>query len=767
MLLPVLALTIAQRSDIPLVAGVGITGVAQGGRAPVGIDTVQQSVVEGRWKAPDAGVGVPGARGAARTWAEVKANKDGVFEGGPAGAGYIDLSASSEIARPMLLEASGATMVYVNGEPRGGDPYSYGYLKLPIMMRSGQNEFLFSCGRGRLQAKLVAPQAAQMLNVGDITLPDILVDERGDLFAAVPVINCEDAEVSGLSIGARVGDGPEVRMNLPRIEALTLRKCPFKISAGGQALGDVPLHLKLYRKGVAIHEADTTVSVRKPTEHYKRTFISGIDGSVQYFGVCPSLKPSKANALILTVHGASVEGIGQARAYTPKDWCTIVAATNRRPYGFDWEDWGRMDAMEVWDVAKKTFPHDSQRAILTGHSMGGHGTWSIGLTYPDEFAAIGPSAGWISFWSYAGGWEPRDPNPVEQILRRSMNSSDTLLMLKNSLLEETFILHGDKDDNVPVEQARTMKQKLTDVGAKFAYHEEPGAGHWWGNQCVDWPPMFDMFSNARLAPKKTLPFAFTTVNPGVSSTYRGYTIEEQIDPLKPSTISVATDGRVKTENVALYGMPAGSGRRYVRATGDSSDALVQTEKSHEQTGPFKLAFRNRMVFVVGTHGTPEENAWASNKARFDAENWYYRGNGSVDIIRDTEVGRYGHRNLVLFGNSDTNSAFKLIANCPIHMDRSGVQVNGRRYPGAAAVYLYPRGSELIAVVGGSSLAAMRYTDRLPYFTSGVAYPDWTVLSPDTLVQGSKVIPAVGFFGNRWEFDGSQSAFLTATGNTDR
>lgn len=27
--------------------------------------------------------------------------------------------------------------------------------------------------------------------------------------------------------------------------------------------------------------------------------------------------------------------------------------TNRRPYGFDWEDWGRMDALEVLEVAQK------------------------------------------------------------------------------------------------------------------------------------------------------------------------------------------------------------------------------------------------------------------------------------------------------------------------------------------------------------------------------------------------------------------------------
>jgi hypothetical protein len=46
-------------------------------------------------------------------------------------------------------------------------------------------------------------------------------------------------------------------------------------------------------------------------------------------------------------------------------------------------------------------------------------------------------------------------------------------------------------------------------------------------------------------------------------------------------------------------------------------------------GPLKEAFRNRFVFVYGTAGTPEENAWMLARARFDAETFWYRGNGSI------------------------------------------------------------------------------------------------------------------------------------------
>jgi len=37
----------------------------------------------------------------------------------------------------------------------------------------------------------------------------------------------------------------------------------------------------------------------------------------------------------------------------------LVAPTNRRPYGYDWEDWGRADALEVLEAEAR---EDRQRA---------------------------------------------------------------------------------------------------------------------------------------------------------------------------------------------------------------------------------------------------------------------------------------------------------------------------------------------------------------------------------------------------------------------
>ena len=64
-------------------------------------------------------------------------------------------------------------------------------------------------------------------------------------------------------------------------------------------------------------------------------------------------------------------------------------------------------------------------------------------------------------------------------------------------------------------------------------------------------------------------------------------------------------------------------------------AGLRPRKGPHRQGPFKEAFRNRFILVVGTKGTPEENAWGLARARFDAETFWYRGNGSVDVVTDT------------------------------------------------------------------------------------------------------------------------------------
>ncbi|MEZ0326351.1 MAG: prolyl oligopeptidase family serine peptidase [Fimbriimonas sp.] len=752
---------------IQLTEGMSITRVTEGGRIPAPKDPVVAELIATTSYNP---------ANSKLAWKPAKANVSGLFEG--LTGGYLWTTFNAPAERVYVLEAEGHGMVYINNEPRAGDLYRTNWLKQPFKAVAGLNTLLFAGGRGQMTAKLVEPRAPQQLDTGDLTLPDMLKTDRGSLFGGIVVLNNTEQTIADLKVTAVAG-GKTLSISAPTLPPLSSRKVRFDFPV----TEDTTVDVKLMRGSQTIDTTTVTVAIKEPGQHYKRTFISAIDGSVQYFGVAPALKPSKDNALVLTLHGASVEGIGQAQAYAPKDWATIVSATNRRPYGFDWEDWGRLDALEVLGIAESMFPHDPQRVFLTGHSMGGHGTWHVGTMFPDRFGAIAPSAGWISFWSYAGGWQPREPNEVEKLLRTAMNPSDTLQRIRNLKDRGVYILHGDQDDNVPVGQARTGRAALRPWHRDLQYHEQPGAGHWWGNECVDWPGIFDMF-NTRKRDLDPDNIEFITQNPGISGRNAWATIEQAMNQGAPSSIKLMRSSpawtRVNvagtTENVecltlrilpnttiVLDGQRLGpfeaSTVTLKKHPGSwrlmNSDELKK-QKNAGRAGPFKQAFQNRMIFVYGTAGTPEEDAWAYAKARFDAESFYYRGNGSIDIVPDTVAANMplNDRNVIVYGNKETNGMWsRLLGNSPIQVDRRGINVGSKRFDGPelGTMFLRPRGkgTQLIGVVAGTGLVGSRVLDRLPVFVSGVAYSDWIVVSPAAITEGTKGILGAGNFANDW------------------
>ena len=48
--------------------------------------------------------------------------------------------------------------------------------------------------------------------------------------------------------------------------------------------------------------------------------------------------------------------------------------------------------MNVLEIVRKEFNIDGDRIYLMGHSMGGGGTWHLGLKYPDIWAGLAPIA---------------------------------------------------------------------------------------------------------------------------------------------------------------------------------------------------------------------------------------------------------------------------------------------------------------------------------------------------------------------------------------
>jgi len=776
--------------------GLALGGIHQYGREALYSDALAYKLYSGEVH-PMAGETLGNLDGSKKSaWTPMRSDSNGNFSGAALGSGYLYLTYASKKNQVALLVATGHSMLYVNGVPHAGDMYRYGWMNIPVMLKKGLNEiYIRASGMGRyasVNARLEFPKKAISMLKTDPTLPFLVEGESsGKMLAGMVVLNTTQQQQNQLSVETNV-DGVKTTTALPGLYAMMSRKVPVYFASPSKIVkGSYAMQVKLFNGEKLVDSTSIAITAVNKGEHASHTFISKIDGSVQYYAVAPQTIPTKNPSLYLSVHGAEVEAISQARAYAPKAAGPIVAPTNRRPRGFNWEDWGRLDALEVLDIAKQRYQPDSQRIYLTGHSMGGHGTWYLGATYPGMWAAIAPCAGYptmADYGSHDGKVPTEGATDIKKMLIRASNPGNVISLAKNYKAGGVYVFHGDADPTVSVDYARQMKKVLAEFHPDFSYYEYPGGSHWFGNESVDWPPIFDYFKLHKIpASVDANEIDFTTASVGISSTLHWVKVLQQ-ERAMFSKVNLKRDMKMKsikgtTENIARIQIGLGDfklsdtvkleidGQVIVHVNSSStplillkeglrwvkSSAAPTFEKGTERNGGFKAAFNHNMVFVYGTKGTDEENAWTLNKAKFDAETWYYRGNGAVELIADIDFdqAKYMNRGIVLFGNMTTNlSASMLLKDCPVQVSRGIAKVGTKTWNGEdlGAYYVWPNASSdfsSIALVGGTGLKGMHAADANQYFAGGSGFPDYMIFSLDMLEKGDAGVKATGFFTNQW------------------
>lgn len=756
-------------------------------------------------------------------WTNIEVDDKNEFTDPNLRSGYLYLEYEAEQATSVLLDASGHTSILINGLPHEGDHYDFGHQLIPLQLKKGSNQFLLTGGRfSRMRARLIQPDQSVQLTQRDLTLPDLLAENQEELLGAIRVINAQSKAFAGGSISCQI-NGKTTQIQVPEIAPMSVRKVPFKIAIpSGMQAGenkDAVLTL-LSAKAKKLHTTTIKLAVKSKFKHHKRTFISDIDGSVQYYSMAPSSNKTIDNpALFLSVHGASVEAVNQARAYKQKDWGHIVAPTNRRPFGFAWEDWVRLDALEVLADAEKLLGTDPQRTYLTGHSMGGHGTWYLGATYPDRFAAIAPCAGYPDLLAYRQsssrrmlsrsdeelarfGWtraeikqmakgpqfDRLEQQAMDEMIRKAGNPSRTLKMLRNYLHLGVYVLHGEDDTVVPTFLARDMRSRLGTFHNDFTYYEYPNGTHWYGDHSMDWPPIFDFFKARTIAEPAALEeIEFTTTSPGVSAKSHFVTIAQQTVPLEVSSFHFVREAAVlsiKTENIALlsidldamasavdplevdgqtFNIQGKTGTLHLKQGNKKwmvADAPEAKEKGPHRNGGFKDAFRNHFVLVYATGGDDSEKEWYYNRAKFDAEKFWYRANGNVELVADHDfaAAKYADRNIILYGNEDNNQAWKtLLSHCPISVKNSRFKIGDRTLSGDqwGAYFTYPRADSDFASVGvvtATGIKGMKGAYANDYLVNGTTFPDLMLFDHTMMQKGLDGVAASGFFGNDWSIE---------------
>ncbi len=724
---------------------------------PVGTDHVISDLARGRFEAPEPGTDEHGT-----AWIERETG-----EGGRLGAfgqqiGYAVATVHLDEGKRLFARADRVTDVFCNGVRQPGDPYGSGKMRVPLAAQPGDNLLVVRAygRRGQPSLELFTTEHELWPNPHDLTLPDVIAGEQRDYYAGVPVLNLGDAPVADLK--ARVlGDGrfDDTTVSYPGIAPGAVTQVAFllrMLQPAPPAGEEVKVLLRLESPSLEwSYEHELVLESISGADPYRRTFHSPIDASVQYYGVRPpkDFDPERSYGLVLSLHGAGVEAINQARSYSPKDWTYVVAPTNRRPFGFDWEEWGRLNAIAALDDASTAFDIDPTKVYLSGHSMGGHGTWHVGVTTPGRFAVIGPSAGWESFYTYGGSPVPGGP------FARSRAHSQTREYLSNLARRGVYVIHGSADDNVPVREGRTMVEAVRKHCDDVVYHEEEGAGHWWdgdvaeGTDCVDWPELFAFMKERPLDPLE-LDFAFKTPSPSYSPTHSFVTLHSATSPYADLVVRSERDGsrvRITTDNVRSMELDGaalkGLGVDEVIVDGEAravDGAPIQVGpsegKSPGRQGPYNQVYRRPFCFVVA------DGAEAMMRhASFLVSTWAIIGNGHACTLPYSALNEQirQERNLIYVGvpRSDVD-----LGDIPISWDEESVTVDGARYVGVALLAVFPEGERLSAI-----LTAPPGFEHLLYhlvpFSSRDGLPDYVVISDAGLVRA-------GFMAPDWSFDPS-------------
>lgn len=169
--------------------------------------------------------------------------------------------------------------------------------------------------------------------------------------------------------------------------------------------------------------------------------------------------------LMLFLHGAGERGTnlakvtvhGPPKIVKEKTDFPFILVSPQCPTGQSWSDEAVLGLLD--EIIKK-HRVDTTRVYLTGLSMGGYGTWSLGTKYPDRFAAIAPICG-------GGDFLP--------VLLPAPGKEAALKRLP------IWAFHGAKDSLVPLSESERMVDALKKAGnenVKLTVYPEADHDSW-------------------------------------------------------------------------------------------------------------------------------------------------------------------------------------------------------------------------------------------------------------------------------------------------
>ncbi len=237
-------------------------------------------------------------------------------------------------------------------------------------------------------------------------------------------------------------------------------------------------------------------------------------------------QPSKGYGLVVCLHGAGFTGEAYLERWQARLGEDYILACPTYPAGA----WFTRRAEELVLAAvqhvRRRYHIDPDRIFLTGMSNGAIGTWLIGMHDAPLFAGIAPMAGGLD---------------------------DVLLpFLANLRNTGVYIIHGAKDQVMPVELSRALSRELTALGIPHVYREHQrehpvAGGHYFPREEV--PDLVAWFARQRRDP---LPAKISVVREASRFQSFNWVRIESTDPIAAFSDDLIDkrDERIKTRQYA-------------------------------------------------------------------------------------------------------------------------------------------------------------------------------------------------------------------------
>ena len=185
--------------------------------------------------------------------------------------------------------------------------------------------------------------------------------------------------------------------------------------------------------------------------------------------VPPAYDPQVALPLVVCLHGAGFTGDSYLERWATRlgEWSILACPTTMA--GTWWTRPSEELVLATIKTVRAQYRIDPNRIYLTGMSNGGIGAWIIGMHHAPRFAAVAPMASGID---------------------------DVLFpFLENLRHTSLYVIHGAKDQIMPVWLSRNVTNELARIGIAYTYREHEwthphAGGHFFPRQelpaLVEW-----------------------------------------------------------------------------------------------------------------------------------------------------------------------------------------------------------------------------------------------------------------------------------------